>query len=181
MALLCGLWLWLKSNKLQVSYSICILISRCQLFLGWWLWLLQPLNKFFELLYEAFFGKTYGIAVQDVYASSSQQIVAELKFDLSWGVFCVGRASRYGSKFPEGAVTCLDKEDLPLFHHSLATLTCPLRWQTKPVWGPSHTTKDWLCCLNISPWLKKVGVESKISHGLGWSFLNLLWRKKWHI
>jgi ATP-dependent RNA helicase SUPV3L1/SUV3 len=37
-----------------------------------------------------------------------------------------GRAGRYGSKFPEGAVTCLDKEDLPLLHHSLATLTCPL-------------------------------------------------------
>jgi hypothetical protein len=27
---------------------------------------------------------------------------------------------------PEGAVTCLDKKDLPLFHHSLTTLTCPL-------------------------------------------------------
>ncbi|KAH9575597.1 hypothetical protein CY35_01G118800, partial [Sphagnum magellanicum] len=37
-----------------------------------------------------------------------------------------GRACRYGSKFPEGAVACLDKEDLPLLHHSLATLTCPL-------------------------------------------------------
>jgi hypothetical protein len=63
-----------------------ILISRGQLllsFLDWWLWLLQPLNKFFELLYEAFFGKTYRIAVQDVCASSTQQIVAELKFDMS--------------------------------------------------------------------------------------------------
>jgi hypothetical protein len=28
---------------------------------------------------------------------------------------------------------------------------------------------------------KKVGVESKVSHGLGRSFLNLLWRKKWHV
>jgi hypothetical protein len=41
------------------------------------------LNKFFELLYEAFFGKTHGTAVQDVCASSTQKIVAELKFDLS--------------------------------------------------------------------------------------------------
>jgi hypothetical protein len=48
------------------------------------------LNEFFELLYEAFFGKTYGIIMQDVYASSTQQIVAELKFDLSGRVFCVG-------------------------------------------------------------------------------------------
>jgi hypothetical protein len=64
------------------------------------------LNEFFELLYEAFFGKTYGIIMQDVYASSTQQIVAELKFDLSGGMFCVGRAGKYGSKFLEGAVTC---------------------------------------------------------------------------
>jgi hypothetical protein len=28
---------------------------------------------------------------------------------------------------------------------------------------------------------KKVGVENKVPHGLGWSFLNLLWRKKWHV
>jgi ATP-dependent RNA helicase SUPV3L1/SUV3 len=42
-----------------------------------------------------------------------------------------GRAGRYGSKFPEGAVTCLDKEDLPLLHHSLATLTCPLEVTNK--------------------------------------------------
>jgi len=60
------------------------------LFLGWWQCLLQPLNEFIELLYEAFFGKTYGITMQDVYASNTQQIVAELKFDLSGRVFCVG-------------------------------------------------------------------------------------------
>jgi hypothetical protein len=84
------------------------------------------LNEFFKLLYEAFFGKTYEIIMQDVYASSTQQIVTELKFDLSGGVFCVGRVGRYGSKFLEGAVTCLDKEDLPLLHHSLTDLTRPL-------------------------------------------------------
>jgi hypothetical protein len=84
------------------------------------------LNEFFELLYEASFGNTYGIIKQDVYASSTQQIVAELKFDLSGGVFCVGRAGIYGSKFLEGAVTCLDKKDLPLLHHSLTDLTRPL-------------------------------------------------------
>jgi hypothetical protein len=28
---------------------------------------------------------------------------------------------------------------------------------------------------------KKVGIENKVPHGLGWSFLNLLWRKKWHV
>lgn len=31
-----------------------------------------------------------------------------------------GRAGRYGSKFPVGEVTCLDAEDLPLLHSSLA-------------------------------------------------------------
>ncbi|QCD91826.1 P-loop containing nucleoside triphosphate hydrolase [Vigna unguiculata] len=30
-----------------------------------------------------------------------------------------GRAGRYGSNFPEGEVTCLDEEDLPLLHSSL--------------------------------------------------------------
>lgn len=30
-----------------------------------------------------------------------------------------GRAGRYGSKFPDGEVTCLDAEDLPLLHSSL--------------------------------------------------------------
>jgi hypothetical protein len=83
------------------------------------------LNEFFELLYEAFLGKTYGIIMQDVYASSTQQIVVELKFDVNGGMFCAGRVSRYGSKFLEGAVTCLDKEDLPLLHHSLTDLTRP--------------------------------------------------------
>ncbi|GKB93694.1 DExH-box ATP-dependent RNA helicase DExH16, mitochondrial, partial [Tanacetum coccineum] len=33
-----------------------------------------------------------------------------------------GRAGRYGSKFPVGEVTCLDKKDLPLIHSSL---NCP--------------------------------------------------------
>jgi hypothetical protein len=28
---------------------------------------------------------------------------------------------------------------------------------------------------------KKVGIENKVSPGLGWSFLTLLWRKKWHV
>ncbi len=41
-------------------------------------------------------------------------------------MFCVGRAGRYGSKFLEGAVTCLDKEDPPLLPHSLTDLTRPL-------------------------------------------------------
>lgn len=31
----------------------------------------------------------------------------------------VGRAGRYGSKFPMGEVTCLDADDLPLLHSSL--------------------------------------------------------------
>lgn len=31
----------------------------------------------------------------------------------------VGRAGRYGSKFPVGEVTCIDAEDLPLLHSSL--------------------------------------------------------------
>jgi len=31
----------------------------------------------------------------------------------------VGRAGRYGSKFPVGKVTCIDAEDLPLLHSSL--------------------------------------------------------------
>ena len=31
----------------------------------------------------------------------------------------VGRAGRYGSKFPVGEVTCLDGEDLPLLHSSI--------------------------------------------------------------
>ncbi|KAL6970446.1 RNA helicase [Sarracenia purpurea var. burkii] len=30
-----------------------------------------------------------------------------------------GRAGRYGSKFPDGEVTCLDAEDLPLLHSAL--------------------------------------------------------------
>ncbi|GAV80610.1 Helicase_C domain-containing protein/SUV3_C domain-containing protein [Cephalotus follicularis] len=32
-----------------------------------------------------------------------------------------GRAGRYGSNFPDGEVTCLDKNDLPLLHLSLKT------------------------------------------------------------
>ena len=31
----------------------------------------------------------------------------------------VGRAGRYGSKFPVGKVTCIDAEDLSLLHSSL--------------------------------------------------------------
>lgn len=34
----------------------------------------------------------------------------------------IGRAGRYGSKFPVGEVTCMDAEDLPLLHSSL---NCP--------------------------------------------------------
>lgn len=37
-------------------------------------------------------------------------------------IYIVGRAGRYGSKFPVGEVTCLDKKDLPLIHSSL---NCP--------------------------------------------------------
>lgn len=33
----------------------------------------------------------------------------------------VGRAGRYGSKFPVGEVTCLDAVDLPLLHSSLSS------------------------------------------------------------
>uniref|UniRef100_A0A164T4J5 Suv3 C-terminal domain-containing protein n=1 Tax=Daucus carota subsp. sativus TaxID=79200 RepID=A0A164T4J5_DAUCS len=33
--------------------------------------------------------------------------------------FLVGRAGRYGSRFPVGEVTCLDSHDLPLLHSSL--------------------------------------------------------------
>lgn len=36
--------------------------------------------------------------------------------------FLVGRAGRYGSKFPDGEVTCLHANDLPLLHSSL---DCP--------------------------------------------------------
>ncbi|OMO85654.1 hypothetical protein COLO4_21524 [Corchorus olitorius] len=36
-----------------------------------------------------------------------------------------GRAGRYGSKFPEGQVTCLDADDLPLLHSSLKS-TSPI-------------------------------------------------------
>ncbi len=84
-------------------------------------------------------------------------------------MFCVGRAGRYGSKFPEGAVTCLDKEDLPLLHHSLATLTCPLEVKQNLYEGLATQQR-----IDYAVWLKKVGVASKVSHGLGWSFLNLL-------
>lgn len=31
----------------------------------------------------------------------------------------VGRAGRYKSKYPDGEVTCLDSEDLPLLHSAL--------------------------------------------------------------
>lgn len=31
----------------------------------------------------------------------------------------IGRAGRYGSKFPVGEVTCIDADDLPLLHSSL--------------------------------------------------------------
>ena len=34
-------------------------------------------------------------------------------------ILFLGRAGRYGSKFPVGEVTCLDAEDLPLLHSSL--------------------------------------------------------------
>ncbi len=132
------------------------------------------MNEFFELLYEAFFGNTYGIIMQDVYASSTQQIVAELKFDLSGGVFCVGQVGRYGSKFPEGAVTCLDKEDLPLLHHSLTVLTRPLEVMNNTCMRPSPNNKGLILLFESQSLAKKVGVENKVPHGLGWSFLNLL-------
>ena len=33
--------------------------------------------------------------------------------------FFLGRAGRFGSKFPDGEVTCMDVNDLPLLHSSL--------------------------------------------------------------
>lgn len=40
-------------------------------------------------------------------------------FLMSLNASAVGRAGRYGSKFPIGEVTCLDAEDLPLLQSSL--------------------------------------------------------------
>ena len=47
----------------------------------------------------------------------------------------VGRAGRYGSKFPSGEVTCIDEEDLPLLHSSLKSpsptlevILPPMKW-----------------------------------------------------
>lgn len=37
-----------------------------------------------------------------------------------------GRAGRYGSRFPEGEVTCLKEEDLPLLYESLEAPTIPV-------------------------------------------------------
>ena len=39
------------------------------------------------------------------------------------GVFmiCAGRAGRYGSNYPVGEVTCLNRKDLPLLHTSLSS------------------------------------------------------------
>jgi hypothetical protein len=112
--------------------------------------------------------------MQDVYASSTQQTIAELKFDLSGGVFCAGRAGRYGSKFPEGAVTCLDKEDLPLLHHSLTDLTRPLQVMNNTCTKASPNNKGLILLFESQSLAKKVGVENKVSPGLGWSFLTLL-------
>lgn len=39
----------------------------------------------------------------------------------------VGRAGRYRSKYPAGEVTCLDKDDLPLLHSSLNSLSPVLK------------------------------------------------------
>jgi hypothetical protein len=132
------------------------------------------LNEFFELLYEAFLGKTYEIIMQDVYASRTQQTVTELKFDLNGGVFCAGQAGRYGSKFPEGAVTCLDKEDLPLLHHSLTDLTRPLEVMNNTCMRASPNNKGLILLFESQSLAKKVSVENKVSPGLGWSFLTLL-------
>ena len=33
--------------------------------------------------------------------------------------FFLGRAGRFGSKFPDGEVTCMNVKDLPLLHSSL--------------------------------------------------------------
>jgi hypothetical protein len=77
-------------------------------------------------------------------------------------------------KFPEGAVICLDKEDLPLLHHSLTTLTCPLEVINKTCMRASPHNKGLIMLFESQSLVKKMGVESKVSHGLGWSFLNLL-------
>jgi hypothetical protein len=119
--------------------------------------------------------------MQDVYASSTQQIVAELKFDLSGWVFCVSWAGRYGSKFLEGAITCLDKEDLPLLHHSLTDLTRPLEVMNNTCMRASPNNTGLILLFECQSLAKKVGVENKVCQGLGWSFLILLRRKKWHV
>lgn len=55
----------------------------------------------------------YLALVSSVFFGSSMNASDGL-FDL-----LVGRAGRYGSKFPVGEVTCIDAEDLPLLHSSL--------------------------------------------------------------
>ena len=37
--------------------------------------------------------------------------------------FFLGRAGRFGSKFPDGEVTCMNVKDLPLLHSSLKSLS----------------------------------------------------------
>ncbi|XP_059445721.1 DExH-box ATP-dependent RNA helicase DExH16, mitochondrial-like isoform X3 [Corylus avellana] len=54
-----------------------------------------------------------GIEMRDLTISEIKQIADGL-LNLP-----VGRAGRYGSKFPVGEVTCIDAEDLPLLHSSL--------------------------------------------------------------
>jgi hypothetical protein len=65
-------------------------------------------------------------------------------------------------------------KDLPLLHHSLTTLTCPLEVINKTCMRVSPHNKGLIMLFEYQSLAKKMGVESKVSHGLGWSFLNLL-------
>jgi hypothetical protein len=152
-----------NQTKLHDTCGVCILISKMLIALVVFRLVAVPSSTLEWVLWTIIWGLLWE-NIRDykvVYASSTQQIITELKFDLSGGVFCVGRAGRYGSKFLEGAVTCLDKEDLPLLHNSLTDLTHPLEVMNNTCMRLHQTTKDWFCCLNVSPWLKKWALKTK--------------------
>lgn len=89
---------------------------------------------------------------------------------MSWGTPCkfdkfssddlyifVGRAGRYGSKFPVGEVTCLYADDLPLLHSSLKSnspilevivllLTFPTKWLVT-FWMNLYEQLSYICIL----------------------------------
>jgi hypothetical protein len=68
----------------------------------------------------------------------------------------------------------LDKEDLPLLHHSLPDLTRPLKVMNNTCMRVSPNNKGLILLFECQSLAKKVGVTNKISQGLGWSFLTLL-------